>query len=47
MRVVIVDDEALARVDQQTIASLAAGGSLDTEVGLEADGLRCTEFRGQ
>jgi len=41
------DDAALARVDQQTSASLAAGGSLGTEVWLEADGLRCTEFRGQ
>ncbi|MGB5303467.1 MAG: hypothetical protein WBP17_09975, partial [Gemmatimonadota bacterium] len=41
------DDEALARVDQQTSAFLAAGGSLGTEVWLEADGLRCTEYRGQ
>ena len=41
------DDEALARVDQRTSAFLAAGGSLGTEVWLEADGLRCTEYRGQ
>lgn len=41
------DDVALARVDQKTSTSLAAGGSRGTEVWLEADGLRCTEFRGQ
>ncbi len=40
-------DETLTRVDEQTSASLAAGGSPVDEFRLGADGLRCTEFRGQ
>ena len=39
------EDEALTRVDEQTRASLAAGGSLGTEGWSSADGLRCTELR--
>ena len=41
------EDEALTRVDEQTRASLAAGGSLSDEFQLGVDSLRCTEFRGQ
>lgn len=41
------DDEALASVDQQTCASLAAGGSPGIEVWLEADGLRSVQFGDQ
>jgi len=39
------EDEALTRLDEQTRASLAAGGSLGSERWSNADGLRCTELR--
>jgi hypothetical protein len=39
------EDEALARLDQQTSASLAVGGSLSVEGWPGTEGLRCTELR--